>query len=103
MKIVNIYGQEMWHADAKILGKKEGLLELRDIIDRVIKDSEASNEGEGGEHGETALFASDGEGYTIIVECHNDEWGIAGGADSFWNKEESHPEYTNINSFYKDD
>ena len=90
MKILNIYGQYYWHTEARIVGNQEGLLELRDAIDKAIKTSKSCTSND------EPLFASDGEGYEIIVECHNDEWGLKGGNDSFWNKEESSPEYTGL-------
>ena len=92
MKILNIYGQEMEHCDARIIGNKEGLTELRDTINNALMS--------GGKaktlRTHDPLFASDGEGYNILIECHDDKWGIEGGEDSFWNKEESYPEYTRL-------
>jgi len=90
MKILNIYGQEYWHTDAKIMGNLDGLLALRDVVDRAIKLGEART------NDQFPIYASDGEGYTLIVECHNDDWGLEGGEDSFWNKKESEPEYTGL-------
>ncbi len=87
MKILNIYGQEAWHCEARIIGNKEGLLELRATIDKALKDGLAIPSGD------LPLYASDGEGYEVIVECHDDDWGQAGGEESFWNKEESKPQY----------
>ncbi len=87
MKILNIYGQEAWHTEARIVGNAAGLLELRATIDRAIKDGKAISSGD------LPLYASDGEGYTVIVECHSDKWGLAGGEESFWNKEKSKPQY----------
>lgn len=87
MRILNIYGQEAWHSEARIVGNKEGLLELQDTIFRAIRDGEANSSGG------LPFYASDGEGYEVIVECHNDEWGLAGGEESFWNHEESKPQY----------
>lgn len=91
MKILNIYGQAFYHQEARIVGNKEGLLVLRDAIDEAIKTSKARTSND-----DAPLFASDGEGYAVIVECHDDEWEIKGGKDSFWNKEESWPEYTSL-------
>lgn len=87
MKILNVYGQEAWHTEVRIVGNQEGLLELRNTIDKAIKDGKAVSSGD------DCVFASDGEGYDVEIECHNDEWGIKGGKDSFWNKEESAPQY----------
>jgi len=87
MKILNIYGQEAWHGEARIIGNKEGLMELRDAIERAIKDGGATA------GNEWDLSTSDGEDYDVIVECHNDEWGCYASQDSYWNKEESNPQY----------
>lgn len=92
MKVLNIYGQPYWHADARIIGNREGLLDLRDAINRALRSTPPDYADRTGE----ALFASDGEGYTVMVEIHDDEWGIAGGKQSFWNTEASWPEYTSI-------
>ncbi|KKK62083.1 hypothetical protein LCGC14_3007870 [marine sediment metagenome] len=97
MKILNIYGQEFWHTDARIVGNREGLEELRDTIERALKDGKSSTLEDDARSGEeTPLFASDGEGYEVIVLMNNDDWGIKGGKDSFWNTEESRNEYTGI-------
>ena len=93
MKILNIYGQWYWHTEARIIGNREGLEALRQTIDDaltiVVDEASTKQDPE-------PLFASDGEGYEVIVEIHNDEWGLKGGKDSFWNKEESAPEYTGL-------
>jgi len=90
MKILNIYGQEAWHTEARIIGNREGLEALRQTIDDAltIAVDEASTK-----QNPEPLFASDGEGYEVIVECHNDAWGIKASPDSFWNKSESNPQY----------
>ena len=89
MQILNIYGQPYHDDDAKIIGNAEGLKTVYDAIYVALINGKADTHNDQG-----PLFASDGEGYDVIIEVHNDEWGIAGGEDSFWNKEESHPEYT---------
>ena len=97
MKLLNIYGQAFYHQEARIIGNKEGLIQLRNTIDKALIEGTATTESDvKHDDGNTALFASDGEGYEIIVECQNDDWGIKGGKDSFWNKEESYPEYTSL-------
>ena len=90
MKILNIYGQAFYHQEARIVGNTEGLTELRDAINQAILTSKART------GNDDPLFASDGEGYEVIVDCQNDDWGIKGGKDSLWNKEESYPEYTSL-------
>jgi len=90
MKILNIYGQEEWHTEARIIGNSEGLQALKQTINdalRVISNKATTAEEN------NPLFASDGEGYEVIVECNDDKFGLAGGKDSFWNKEESNPQY----------
>ena len=89
MKIVQIYGQCMQHAEAKIIGNQEGLLELKKTIDEAIQKGKASTPPD-----KECVFANDGEGYELIVECHNDEWGMNAPTDSYWNSKESWPEYT---------
>ena len=96
MKILNIYGQPFEHTEAKIVGTTEGLTALRDALNRAITNGIGSNTDDDykQDDSDTVLWASDGEGYSVIIEVHNDTWGIAGGKDSYWNKEENHPEYT---------
>ena len=95
MKILNIYGQESCHADARIIGNRGGLEALKAAINRALTYGKSTTE-RYVKNGDTALYASDGEGYEVIVEMHNDNWGIVEGKqdpDSFWNKPESDPEY----------
>ena len=91
MKILNIYGQPFYHQEARIVGNREGLLALQRIIAEALHNGKAQSE-----CNPDPLFASDGEGYEVIVVMNNDDWGIKGGKDSFWNKEESYPEYTSL-------
>ena len=88
MKILNIYAQEMPHSTAKIVGNLMGLLSLRSAIDKAINEGDAMSQ-----DGEDSLYASDGEGYQVIVELHNDKWGIESNKTSYWNKKCSYPEY----------
>ena len=90
MKILNIYGQESYHMDARIIGNTEGLTELRDTINNALMSGKAKT------LQRVPLFASDGEGYSVLVECHNDEWGCEAPKDSYWNKEESYPQYREL-------
>jgi hypothetical protein len=92
MKILNIYGQEAWHDDARIVGNREGLEALRAVIADALSQGAATSQSV------DPIFASDGEGYEVIVELHNDPWGIdkaTGKLDpsSFWNTEKSNPQY----------
>jgi hypothetical protein len=98
MGILNIYGQESWHTDARIVGDREGLEALKQVIQDAL-DTAGKGDGSATTPDEPEpLFASDGEGYQLTVECHNGQWGIdkaTGKLDpnSFWNKEESYPQY----------
>lgn len=98
MKILNIYGQAMEHLDARIIGNREGLTELRDAINSALMSGAESppemQKAKTLNRDSDQLYASDGEGYSVLVVCKNDEWGIKGGEDSYWNKKESYPEYT---------
>jgi len=40
-KILNIYGQEFWHTEAKLVGTKEALEALKGIIDCAIKNGQS--------------------------------------------------------------
>src|SRR5574343_193493 len=91
MKILNIYGQEMPHESVRIIGNLMGLLSLRSAIDKAINEGDAMSQ-----DGEDSLYASDGEGYQVIVELHDDKWGTEAPRDSFWNKRSSIPEYTDM-------
>ena len=95
MRILNIYGQEYWHCDALIVGNKEGLEALKQTIDEALRviSKKASTKDD-----KEPFFASDGEGYEVIVELHDEEWGIKAPKDSFWNKRESYPEYWGLKS-----
>lgn len=90
VKILNIYGQYDNHTEAKIVGNREGLESLHRAILRALA-SDASSTSEERE----PLFASDGEGYEVIVKMNNEQWGLKNGAyiDTFWNREESNPQY----------
>ena len=66
-RILNIYGQEYWHTEAKIVGSKEALEALKEAIDRAIKNSKSVLGG--GITIDKALFASDGEGYELELYC----------------------------------
>lgn len=93
MKVLNIYGQAFWHSEARIVGNREGLEALKQTLDDALRvHREKATTADDKE----PLFASDGEGYEVVVEMHNDDWGIKGGKDSFWNKEGSDPEYTSL-------
>lgn len=91
MKILNIYGQAEEHLPAQIIGNSEGLEELRDAINRAIAFGESTTKDE-----PEPLFASDGEGYEVIIKRNDEKWGLAGDKNSFWNRAESNPQYTRL-------
>ena len=73
MKIVNIYGQPSHHIEAKIVGTRDGLLALQETIKTALEKGNAVCGSEC--TAEETVFASDGEGYKIIVECDElDTW-----------------------------
>jgi len=69
---------------------------LRDVINKALEQGNAKTvaviPGD-------FLFASDGEGYDLSVVMCNDQWGWNSSKgehpdpNSFWNKEESNPQY----------
>ncbi|GAE36310.1 hypothetical protein [Halalkalibacter akibai] len=60
--ICHIYGQDMWHGNAFIVGNRSALEELRNAIDTALKYGEIS----------TTLSPSDGEGYELLISCVED-------------------------------
>lgn len=44
MKILNIYGQEAWHTDARIIGNVHGLIALKKAINRALETGKATTE-----------------------------------------------------------
>ena len=92
MKILNIYGQEAWHTEARIIGNREGLESLKQTIDNALRVPTGKATTAWDDEREP-LFASDGEGYEVIVEMHNDVWGIQASRDGFWSKGENRPQY----------
>ncbi|MFU0789835.1 hypothetical protein [Virgibacillus proomii] len=61
--VCNIYAQESWHMESFIIGNKQGLIELKNAIDKALKNK----------IGEADLFPSDLEGYTTYVALVEDE------------------------------
>jgi hypothetical protein len=54
---VNVYPQHSWHSMATIHADRAGLLALREAIDKAVETGEA----------EASVFASDGEGYSLLL------------------------------------
>ena len=90
MKILNIYGQWAWHTEARIIGNREGLVALRQAIDEVLKGDVITAKQK------TGIYASDGEGYEVIIELHDDVWGANINPDNYWNKAKSDPQYLSM-------
>lgn len=55
--IIQIYGQDSPHSEALIVSDKEGLILLREAIDKALKSGQ----------GVLNTFQSDGEGYQLII------------------------------------
>lgn len=75
---VHIYGQQLWHDDATIIGTKDSLLQLRKMIDDSLSDLKLNQEAKdlnlnqtleaiGISLGDKPFFTSDGEGFRITV------------------------------------
>jgi hypothetical protein len=67
MDIVHLIAQYAHHDNAAIVANKLGLIRLREAIDEAI---ETGSSGVG-------TFASDGEGYILLVSCVDDFDGIS--------------------------
>lgn len=61
--VCNIYAQESWHMESFIIGNKQGLIELKNAIDKALNNR----------IGEADLFPTDFEGYTTYVALVEDE------------------------------
>lgn len=68
---INVYPQDIWHDDLVIKANKQALLALKMAIEQALSaDSSVAT---------AEVFASDGEGYSIILEvltggCGDPEW-----------------------------
>ena len=56
---LQIYGQYVWHDDARLCGTIEGLTALRNAINSAIVSGLPQKQ---------AFFSSDGEGYVVQIE-----------------------------------
>lgn len=56
---LHVYGQYSYHDEAVIRGTRTALLHLREAIDAALEKGKGSTE----------LFATDGEGYELLVIC----------------------------------
>jgi hypothetical protein len=55
---VHIHGQAYWHNDVYIVGNNEGLLKLKEAVDKAILEG----------MGKVSTFVNDGEGYDIVIK-----------------------------------
>lgn len=62
-KYLHIYAQHTHHQESFIVGNKEALLELRNLIDHALKEGEAKG----------VFFPSDEEGYPLYVSLVDNE------------------------------
>ncbi|MFJ6411301.1 hypothetical protein ACIQLG_00720 [Terribacillus saccharophilus] len=60
---LHLYAQTRHHADAFIVGNREGLTRLRDALNKSLEDGQAQAE----------FFPSDGEGYDTYIKLLNDD------------------------------
>ena len=65
METLHVYGQEAWHDPAWIAGDRDGLLRLREAIDKALQSGLGVIE---------PVFTADGEGYVItVMQLNKDE------------------------------
>ncbi len=57
--VLHLYAQEYWHNDAHIIGTRDALITLRDVINVALKNHERESH--------CSVFAADGEGYRVMV------------------------------------
>jgi hypothetical protein len=72
MKVIHIYAQPYEHAEAKIVGNKEGLIDLLKKITEAIQNGQSSLDN---------AWCTDGEGYEIKIIVGPDDW-----QDNEWQK-----------------
>jgi len=70
MKVLNVYGQPAHHMDVIIAGNKEGLLELKRVIEEAIEHGTPHKTSGGSD----TLWSSDGEGYQLEARILPDDW-----------------------------
>jgi hypothetical protein len=61
---LHLYAQHSYHQESLIVGNREGLLELRKLIDKALAQGTSVS---------GSLFSSDDEGYELYVGMVNDE------------------------------
>ena len=63
-EILHIYGQQMWHDDAYIVGNRAALQRLRDEIDQALQYGEKKD----------VFSPKDNEGFDLFVTCVDDQF-----------------------------
>lgn len=61
---LHIHAQFFWHDSAYLVGTKESLTDLRDLINKAIATGSSSNE----------FFVGDGEGFAVQVVVRDEEY-----------------------------
>lgn len=70
--VAAMYAQYSYETEAYIVGNREGLIELRNALDRAINASSV-----GARNTETIdMIAPDGEEYDMHIICNRTPWGI---------------------------
>ncbi len=67
--VIKVFGAKQWHDTVSIIGNKEALIRLKNVIENAIKNEYSIDE----------FLESDGEGYNIEVKLHeggfySDKW-----------------------------
>lgn len=65
--VLHVYGQEDSHEPAKIVGNKDALVALWEMLTVIVQKQWA-------ESSTAEFFAADGEGYLLTIELNNDDW-----------------------------
>jgi len=90
--LIHILPQESWHSHAAIVGNKEGLTLLRELIDAVVNGADVVSSGK--MSGGVQVFCNDGEGYNITVLVRPDMSDVPLGYTSYHAKDNrDYPEW----------
>ncbi len=66
VKLLHVYEHYAHHDDVWVVGNVDGLLALRNAIDKVLNST--------GKVANAEVMASDGEGYDVQVVCEESPW-----------------------------
>lgn len=64
IRLCHLYGQAFYHAPAYIVGNREGLIALRNAIDRALVNG----------RGQEGLFVQDGKGFAVHAIMDDSDW-----------------------------